>query len=80
MWLRIFSKKIFGRIMRPVPPDRAQKYMNVTRIIYFFSTTTLAILYYNLVVKGDTLKEKLESDIQNDLLMGKPVLEDFSPG
>lgn len=78
MWLRVVSKKIFGKILGPMPPEKAQKYMDIMRVAYFFSASSLAIALYFTFVKNDALQEGIEEDKQKDLLMGKPVLEDFS--
>lgn len=74
MWLRLFSRRIFGKMMGSKPPEKAQKYMDIARMVYFFSASSMAILYYYFV------KDQLAGvNVEHNLLMGLPVIEDFSP-
>lgn len=74
MWLRLFSRKIFGKMMGSKPPEKAKKYMDIARMVYFFSASSVAILYY-FVVRDELARE----DMERNLLMGLPVIEDISP-
>lgn len=60
-------------------PKTAQKYMDISRMAYFFSVSTLAVVYYNIVKDGPKTSPKEEEE-EDLLLLGKPVIEDKSPG
>lgn len=69
-WIRYYAKKVFGPYMGQVPEEKAWKYMNITRMVYFFSATTLAILLWSQ-------HKELE---QKSLESGLPVIIDHSGG
>lgn len=66
---RYLSRKIFGQYR--MDPDRAQKWMAVMKVAYFFSASTLFIVY--LKYRQD-IKEKMSREPE------KPFLEDISEG
>lgn len=67
-WVRFFSKKIFGPFLPHVPAEKAFKYMALTRMVYFFSASSLLILL--LSQRAELEKKALES--------GLPLIEDDS--
>lgn len=69
-WVRYFSKKIFGPYLGKMSEDKAQKYMNISRILYFFSATSVAILVW------DGYKTNKKTLLES----GVPVIQDHSSG
>lgn len=69
-WIRYYSRKIFGPLHGSInlPPERAQKYMNATRIAYFFSASSLAIYIW---MKSEGIQKKV-------LESGTPTIQDHS--
>ena len=64
-WVRYYSKKILGPYIGHMAADKAAKYMSVMRIAYFFSASTLLILFF---------KRSKEYE-HRQLLMGRPIVE-----
>lgn len=69
-WARYYSKKFLGPYLGYMAPETAQKYMNVARMLYFFSTTSIAYLVW------DAYKNHKDPELES----GMPIIKDLSPG
>lgn len=75
-WVRYYSKKIFGPYLGRMDPERAMKYMHVTRMVYFFSASSLGLLLWKAFKEIDPENPEYQKALESD----KPTFIDHSEG
>lgn len=70
-WFRHYSRQIFGPYLSRMGTKEVEKYLAVSRLLYFFSATSLGILFWHAYNKFE--KEKVSEE------SGLPVIKDRSP-
>lgn len=62
-WARNLSRKIFGPYLGSMPTEQVIKYVNLARMVYFFSMSSIALLVY----KSYTTLEEKQAQLEREL-------------
>lgn len=61
-WTRNLSRKIFGPYLGRMTTEQAIKYANISRMLYFFSMSSIALLVYKGYSTLDEKQKQLEKE------------------